>query len=202
MSMAWIALGGWFVFLLLAFGLRTLMQYRLTGSSGFVGFHGRPLTLPWLGGVLFVVATLGCPLSCALDLAGLLPRWSLFAGPVAQASGLVLYGLGLVGTLWAQRAMGQSWRIGVDPSARTKLVESGPFAVCRNPIFSCMLVLAVGLTILVPNLVSLLSALMLLLGLEIQVRLVEEPYLLQTHGDSYARYAAKTGRFFPGIGTL
>ena len=42
----------------------------------------------------------------------------------------------------------------------------------------------------------------LLVALEIQVRAVEEPYLLRTHGDAYRRYAAATGRFVPGIGRI
>jgi len=37
---------------------------------------------------------------------------------------------------------------------------------------------------------------------KIQVRLVEEPYLLRTHGPAYARYAQRVGRFLPGLGTL
>ena len=38
------------------------------------------------------------------------------------------------------------------------------------------------------------------LGLELQVRAVEEPYLLRTHGDAYRAYAARVGRFLPGVG--
>ena len=35
-----------------------------------------------------------------------------------------------------------------------------------------------------------------------QVRAVEEPHLLATHGRAYADYAARVGRFVPGIGRL
>jgi protein-S-isoprenylcysteine O-methyltransferase Ste14 len=38
------------------------------------------------------------------------------------------------------------------------------------------------------------------IGLQIQVRLVEEPYLLRVHGDAYRRYAERTGRFVPWLG--
>ena len=34
------------------------------------------------------------------------------------------------------------------------------------------------------------------------MRLIEEPYLLATHGSSYRNYAAVTGRFVPSIGRL
>ena len=41
-----------------------------------------------------------------------------------------------------------------------------------------------------------------MIALEIQVRLVEEPYLLRQHGDAYRNYAARVGRFVPGLGRL
>ena len=50
--------------------------------------------------------------------------------------------------------------------------------------------------------VALLSDLLLIVGLEIQVRLVEEPHLLRSHGESYRRYAERVGRFLPGVGRL
>ena len=43
---------------------------------------------------------------------------------------------------------------------------------------------------------------MCIAGLEIQTRAVEEPYLRELHGKAYARYAARTGRFVPGVGRL
>jgi protein-S-isoprenylcysteine O-methyltransferase Ste14 len=39
-------------------------------------------------------------------------------------------------------------------------------------------------------------------SVQVQVRLVEEPYLLRVHGDAYRAYAARTGRFVPGVGRL
>jgi len=63
-----------------------------------------------------------------------------------------------------------------------------------------MLPTALGLTLLVPSWVSLLGLAGLTLALELQVRLVEEPYLLSVHGHAYADYATRVGRFFPGVG--
>jgi hypothetical protein len=42
----------------LAFGGRTLVQLRRTGSTGFKGLSGRPLSAEWTGGVLFFAALL------------------------------------------------------------------------------------------------------------------------------------------------
>ena len=43
---------------------------------------------------------------------------------------------------------------------------------------------------------------LLIAGLEIQVRLVEEPHLIRTHGEAYLAWARGVGRFVPGLGRL
>jgi protein-S-isoprenylcysteine O-methyltransferase Ste14 len=53
---------------------------------------------------------------------------------------------------------------------------------------------------IVPNLLSVLTLAGFIVGIQIQVRLVEEPYLRRVHGDAYRRYAMRTGRFLPMIG--
>ena len=96
--------------------------------------------------------------------------------------------------------MGTSWRVGVDPSATTALVERGPFRWVRNPIYTAMTLATVGLALIVPNAIAALALATLLVALEIHVRLVEEPYLARVHGERYRRYVATTGRFVPGVG--
>ena len=108
--------------------------------------------------------------------------------------------VGIVATLWAQLAMGNSWRIGVDDSERTDLVTGGVFSVVRNPIFTTMSVTALGLALLVPNVVALIGLAVLVFALELQVRVVEEPYLRSVHGQTFVRYASRVGRFLPGVG--
>ena len=198
--MALFAFAGFVLFLAAAFGLRTLVHYRRTGTTGFVGLSGEVGSAEWAGGVLFIVAIVAggaAPLAQGL---GWLQPWAALDGPAGHAAGVLVFALGFAATLWAQFAMGNSWRIGVDQGARTELVASGPFAWVRNPIFSAMLAATLGLFLLVPNWIAALALAALVLGLELQVRCVEEPYLLRTHGEDYRRYAARTGRFVPGVG--
>lgn len=53
-----------------------------------------------------------------------------------------------------------------------------------------------------PNIVALVGFVALVAALEVQTRAVEEPYLLAVHGETYAAYAARVGRFAPRIGRL
>lgn len=197
-----VALAAYVVYLALAFGLRALIHYRRTGTSGYVGLSGSPFSLEWSAGVLFAIAVVAAGLAPVLELAGIVAPWEALDGSAAHALGMASALVGIAGTLWAQLAMGASWRVGVDRAARTELVSEGPFRFVRNPIFTWMTFASVGLTLLAPNAVALVSLAALLVALEIQVRAVEEPYLLRTHGEPYRRYAAATGRFLPGIGRL
>ena len=197
-----LALALYAVFLLLAFGWRTWLQVRNTGSSGFHGISGRPGSAEWLGGVLFVVAICLGVLAPVLAIAGIVGPVDALDRALIHAIGITLAVLGILGTLIAQTAMGASWRIGVDPAEETALVTAGPFALVRNPIFAAMLPASLGLALLVPSIVSIAGALALLTAVELQVRVVEEPYLLAAHGDRYAGYAERVGRFVPGVGRL
>ncbi|WP_203805034.1 methyltransferase family protein [Actinoplanes couchii] len=186
---------------MLAFGWRTLAQWRATGDTGLRLDAGPPGTLRWWAKILFVAALVLGVAGPAAGLAGLDPigaldhRWAQVTGPI-----IAILGIGAV--LVAQLNMGASWRIGVDPGERTALVTGGAFAVSRNPIFAAMAVTSTGLTLMAPNPVAVVATVALLVALQAQVRRVEEPYLLRAHGDSYAAYAARVGRFVPGLGRL
>jgi protein-S-isoprenylcysteine O-methyltransferase Ste14 len=197
-----LALGLWAAFGALTLVGRALLQLRRTGSTGIAGPSGRLGSIEWTGGVLFLLAlALGV-------VAGLLDLWDV-VDPIAALNttpvhvvGIVLFALGLGGTVAAQLAMGRSWRVGVDERERTELVTGGPFELVRNPIYAAMIPAVAGLALLVPSVVALLGLALLVVALEIQVRLVEEPYLLRAHGDAYAAYARRVGRFVPGLGRL
>ena len=81
--------------------------------------------------------------------------------------------------LWiiiAQIQMSDSWRVGIDNSARTELKTKGVFSVSRNPVFLGMLTSSTLL-------------------FQVQVRL-EEEYLFKIHSNAYIDYCKKTRRWF------
>ena len=188
------------VWIVLVSFVRGAIQYRRTGSSP-VRLRDRPGSPQWWARF---VSTLGVLLAIAAPLAELagLPPFATLDQPPVRWGGVLLVFVGIAITIGSQAAMGRSWRADVDPSARTALVTTGPFRLVRNPVFSGSAVTVVGLALVVPNVVSLLMLVAFLAGPEIQVRLVEEPYLLRIHGEAYRAYAARTGRFVPGLGRL
>lgn len=179
------------LFVLLAFGWRTAAQLRATGSTGFVAHRERGAVATAAG----VALTLGLlAIVAGTLLAG--PRdWNAaaYVGVVAMLGGLIL-------CLAAQRTMGASWRIGVDPDERTDLVTTGLFGKIRNPIFTAMILFAAGSTLTVPTAVTVTGLLLATAGIAAQVVLVEEPHLRRQHGAAYNAYATRAGRFLPHIG--
>lgn len=182
----------------LAFGLRGVVQRRRTGDSGFRGFSGTVGSPEWFAGILFALAIAAGVLGPVAGIAGWLQPLDLPFDIVGAALAVV----GIAATVAAQFAMGNSWRVGVDKDETTDLVMGGPFDWVRNPTFTAMITTALGLAAMVPNVLSIGGFVGLVVGLELHVRLIEEPYLTDVHGDVYRRYASRVGRFVPGVGRL
>jgi len=179
---------------------RVVVHQRRTGSLPIRvdDRRGSPQWWARWTGALGLLLAFAAPLA---DLAGLEPFAALDHEGVA-AAGVVLVVVAVAGTVAGQAAMGDSWRGDVDPDARTDLVVTGPFRWVRNPIAAGTVATVAGLALVVPNVLAAAMLVLSVASLQVQVRCVEEPYLERVHGPAYLRYAARTGRFLPGIGRL
>jgi protein-S-isoprenylcysteine O-methyltransferase Ste14 len=188
------------LFFLLAGLLPTWRLKRRTGQTGYVA-HQAP-------GPVHRVAIEGMRLvftgvfAWAVLHAGWGPAalgvWQ--APPALAAAGWALMLAALLWVVLAQVQMGSAWRVGID-RAPTALVTGGPFRLVRNPIFSGMALALLGLVLVTPSAWTVAGFLFFAWVLALQVRL-EEEHLLQLHGEAYRRYAARVGRFVPGVGRL
>jgi protein-S-isoprenylcysteine O-methyltransferase Ste14 len=183
--MAQLAIGGLVLYLAVALGLRMLIQWRLTGSTGFQAINGKAGSLDGLP-ECFRPLRFSSAVSLVLVLSGIIPTLSILVSPAVQSTGLVVFALGLSMTFAAQLGMGQSWRIGVKPGKR----RSWSQRVCSPYCGIAPTALAAG------------SWMLLLVAVELQVRFVEEPHLLRVHGNACSKYASRVGRFLPGLGWL
>ncbi len=186
----------------LGFGWRAWLQRRRTGSFGFHGVSGRIGSVEWIAGVGFVVAMAVAGLGPLLQFVNVIAPLHLWAAEWTRVAGATVAAVGIGLTVWAQLEMGDSWRIGVDSEETTELVHSGVFGLVRNPIYSAMLIFEFGIALLATNLVTIAGFFSVLAALELQVRRVEEPYLLANHGGHYRDYTARVGRFIPGVGLI
>lgn len=101
-------------------------------------------------------------------------------------------------TFLCWRAMGKSWRLGIDPAEKTPLVVRGPFRIVRHPIYALSILLMLGTLMATQTRVMLVIAVLHFLLLQWEAAR-EEAHLWQKHGEDYARYRRSTGRFLPRL---
>ena len=80
-------------------------------------------------------------------------------GVIATWIGVALCIFGILFSSYAQFAMGEQWRIGVDPDEKTKLVTKGIYGKIRNPIYTGCIVFGTGLLILSPHILFVITGL-------------------------------------------
>jgi protein-S-isoprenylcysteine O-methyltransferase Ste14 len=190
------------VFVVLTLFVRVAIQLRRTGSTGLIGFRKGAGPLEWLSGILFIGGMAMAIVSLNLVLNDNLDPIDALDVDALHAVGILLAALGGLAVFGAQLGMGASWRIGVSDDQGTDLITGGWFRLCRNPIYTSMIVGWTGFGLMVPTWPAFAAAVLIAIGLELQVRFVEEPYLERAHGDEYGRYATQVGRFVPGVGRL
>jgi protein-S-isoprenylcysteine O-methyltransferase Ste14 len=201
-SYAWAAVGAalYVAGLAVLFGMRSWRHRRATGSSGF---NGLTHSGGWAraAGMLFAITLIAGAAALSLAALGAVPTLTPpeLLQPLALL-GLLVAAAGLLLAWAAQSAMGDSWRIGVDPGETTTLVTDGIFSQVRNPIFTAMIATQAGTVLMAPSWLSLAALGLLVVACQLQVRKVEEPYLRATHGPEYLSYTSQAGRFIPILG--
>jgi protein-S-isoprenylcysteine O-methyltransferase Ste14 len=117
--------------------------------------------------------------------------WSDLIGLLVAISGLGLCYL-------AQQTMGNAWRVGIDSEHKSNLVTHGIFRLIRNPTYSGLLIMCLGIVLILPTFSIVTWVLLFFLMIEFQVRL-EEEYLLELHKNEYRDYLTCTKRYIPFI---
>jgi len=155
----------------------------------------------WLLWVPLVIAWIGVPWIALNrgDGAGALPAamspaWGVLRWCAAAAA------LACLAATWRCYArMGEHWRMDVAVDRKSVLITDGPFLRVRHPIYAYQALLMVCSAVVLPTVPMIALAVVHLALVNAKAR-NEERHLLATHGESYARYVARTGRFVPRFG--
>jgi protein-S-isoprenylcysteine O-methyltransferase Ste14 len=103
----------------------------------------------------------------------------------------------LLATARCWQRMGDNWRMDVS-SRPSALITDGPFRRIRHPIYAFSILLMLCSAVVVPTPPMLAIALVHVTLMNVKAR-NEEAHLAAVHGEAYARYAARTGRFVPRL---
>ena len=129
-----------------------------------------------------------------------IPRFAAYTShPVQAWLGLLVAIAALVMFDATHRALGRNWSISLDVREDHQLVTDGIYRRVRHPMYSAFWLWAVAQALLLPNWVAGFSGLVGF-GILFFGRVArEERMMLETFGDSYRAYMARTGRIFPSI---
>ena len=120
-------------------------------------------------------------------------------GTIGTTAGLTPCAVGAATTMVSQYQMEKSWRIGVDDSAKTEFFMHGMFSLSRNSIYFGMLVVGLGFLVLVPHVAMLICYVLVYIGIDLQVRKIEEPHLMRVLGSAYVEYTRGINRYVPWL---
>ncbi len=95
--------------------------------------------------------------------------------------------------------LGTNWSITLEVREQHRLITQGVYRLIRHPMYSALLLYAVGQALVIPNWVagpSDLIAFAVLVALRLPA---EERMMVQQFGDEYAGYATRTKRLVPRV---
>jgi protein-S-isoprenylcysteine O-methyltransferase Ste14 len=121
---------------------------------------------------------------------------------IFQAGGLVLFLAGLCLTFWARRTLGAMWGISTSRQVKLlpdhRLIQNGPYAWVRHPMYLGWWVSILGLVLVYRTLILLGIFIMSLVIFYRRARL-EESVLAEKFGDEWKAYAARSKCLIPFI---
>ena len=203
-TLKWWAIVGYFSFLLFVATSFNIYLKRKTGKWLFETFDVKriPKRLRWI----FVLGMIGAYITLAYliiylfypQLIELTFPFSLLQNIVVETLGIALIVFGFILTLIAGFQLGLSARVWL-PKQKTKLITTGVYGFCRNPIYVGVNLSFMGIFFLLPTLVLLIGFFSLLLINHFRI-LEEEKFLASVFGEEYKKYCQSVGRYWPKIG--
>lgn len=102
---------------------------------------------------------------------------------------LLVAGLGL--RIWSILYVGQR--------KSKELVTTGPYSLCRNPLYLGTFAIAVGAGLSFANVLMVAAALVVIVPIHLAVIRLEEPHLRDLFGRQYDEYARRIPRLLPSL---
>jgi protein-S-isoprenylcysteine O-methyltransferase Ste14 len=105
--------------------------------------------------------------------------------------------LGFVFAWWARIHLGRLWSGGITRKEGHHVVDTGPYAIVRHPIYAGIITSALATMVVLGNLHAVLGALLLIVGYWMKGRL-EETFLREQLGaDAYDAYRRRVPMLVP-----
>ena len=123
------------------------------------------------------------------------PLWQLEAEISWALVGLM--GAGFLLACWARLTLGKLWSAGVERKAGHRLIDEGPYAIVRHPIYTGLIAAAVALALVKGTPLALIGLILTTIGFIVKARL-EERFLAAELGEAdYAEYRRRVPMLVP-----
>jgi protein-S-isoprenylcysteine O-methyltransferase Ste14 len=128
---------------------------------------------------------------------GAAPLWNPSAGGAYLLAAAVL--AGLVFTWWARIQLGRLWSSAITRKENHRIVDSGPYALVRHPIYTGLIAAILASAVAEATLTALIGAALVVLGLWVKAR-AEERFLTGELGvDAYETYRRRVPMLVPRL---
>ena len=125
------------------------------------------------------------------------PIWQIGDYGACALVGVMLVGLAL--TWWARMQLGRLWSSAITRKEEHRLVETGPYALVRHPIYTGIITALLATAATQATLLALLGAVLIAIGLWVKAR-TEERFLLAELGpDAYESYRRRVPMLIPFV---
>jgi protein-S-isoprenylcysteine O-methyltransferase Ste14 len=118
--------------------------------------------------------------------------------PGAAALGVVMAFFGLALHAWARWTLAGGWSPIIAPPAEAPLVETGPYAHLRHPLYAAILLVAAGTLAAHPSRATLSAMVGFTVGIALKRR-AEDRALEHRFGQRWRSYAARVGALVPRL---
>lgn len=129
---------------------------------------------------------------------GILSRRFIPEVEAIKAVSVVLVASGVAIAIWARRHIGEYWSSRVALKEDHQLIQSGPYARVRHPIYSGMLLAMIGTGLFVGEWRAIIGVLLVFTAHWQKARR-EEKLLADQFGPAYQEYCGRTGSLIPRL---
>jgi protein-S-isoprenylcysteine O-methyltransferase Ste14 len=119
-------------------------------------------------------------------------------GNAAGVAGLLVCSAGVGFAIWARAHLGKYWSGAITLKDGHKLIQTGPYGLARHPIYTGIVLAALGSAIAVGTLGAALAVPLVVLSYVLKLN-IEERLMAETFGEEHAQYRARVKRLVPGV---
>jgi protein-S-isoprenylcysteine O-methyltransferase Ste14 len=125
-------------------------------------------------------------------------RGIFFHSEIWKMAGLVLCAAGLIFSLTARIYLGENWSGTITIKENHQLVQSGPYRITRNPIYTGFLMAFFGSAMSLGQVKGWLGIIFLFVAILVKIK-KEEEFMQEIFGSAFQSYKAKVKKLIPGL---